>query len=69
MPEPRQSIIARKAQEAYCWEKKVPMYAPADGLCPHCGANIYAGDSAISPDMAGLHLITGCQYCHTSFVD
>jgi hypothetical protein len=32
---------ARKAQENYCNEKKLPHFAPASGICYRCCKNIY----------------------------
>ena len=32
---------AAKAQDSYCTQHEVPMFAPSDGICYHCGRNIY----------------------------
>lgn len=62
---------AAKAQEAYCDAHEIPMFAPIN--CPRCGHGIY--DPYPNPNLcysvedAGSKLITGCPYCHYSFVE
>lgn len=55
-------------QERYCDEHKFPHFAPRTGTCWCCGKNIYA-EGGISVEEAGLRLITGCPFCHRSYVD
>ena len=40
---------AIKAQERFCEEHNVPLFAPAFGICPHCGTNIYASHQLFYP--------------------
>ena len=56
----REKLI--KAQEKYCKDHKVPMFAPELGYCPHCHSDI------VNEKWAKEH-ITGCPYCHHSFCD
>lgn len=61
-----------QAQEEYCHKHHLPLFAPRDGKCFHCGCDIYAtyGQSAgISFDRAATTLISGCPHCHHSFCD
>ena len=67
---------AAKAQEAYCDEHEVPMFAPRDGICEHCGYNIYMPINGsrgtifgITVEEAGNRLITSCPFCNHSFTD
>ena len=68
---------AAAAQEQYCNEHKLPLFAPKDGTCHCCGRNIYAafrtsGDTIIggySVQYAGERLITNCSWCNASFTD
>ena len=62
------TIRASKAQEEYCKKNKLPYFAPPRGICPSCRQVIYA-KSVISIEKAGSQLITGCPYCHYSFLD
>ena len=63
-------IIARRdAQRQYCRANSVPMFAPTTGFCPNCGRNIYDGPYGYTEAKAGSTLITGCPYCHRSYVD
>ena len=59
---------AIKAQRDYCNRRNVPHFAPFDGICYSCGANIY-GPRGISVEEAGARLISGCPFCHASYVD
>lgn len=61
-------IKQAELQFEYCKKNKLPFFIPSDGCC-FCGANIFAGDRAISDEVAASRLITGCQYCKRSFVD
>ncbi len=54
------------AQKIYCKNRKVPFFAPKDGVCESCHRQIF---NRISLDFASQRLITGCPYCHKSYVD
>ena len=67
---------AMKAQIRYCDTHEVPMYAPSNGLCFHCGYNIYLPINGshgavygITVEDAGKRLITSCPFCNHSFVE
>ena len=69
---------AVKAQERYCDEHEIPIFAPRNGLCSWCGRNIYAPSMyspregqtrGISVEEAGSRLITSCPRCNATFVD
>jgi hypothetical protein len=71
---------ASDAQSQYCHEKKVPQFAPADGVCYKCKRNIYEPRisgvgteevtvSGISVEQARKEHITGCSYCSTSYCE
>ena len=59
------------AQAAYCDRTGRPMFAPGlntHGCCPKCHNPIYI-IGGISIEEASETLITGCPYCHFSFVE
>ena len=69
---------AAKAQENYCEQHEVPMFAPSNGICDHCGRNIYDPITyrghenktyGISVEQAGKRLITSCPHCNASYTD
>ena len=69
---------AAKVQEAYCNQREIPMFAPSDGICFHCGRNIYDPITyrgredktyGISVEADGKQLITSCPHCNYSFVE
>lgn len=67
---------AIKAQRDYCDTHKLPMFAPSNGLCFHCGYNIYLPINGsrgavygITVEYAGKCLITNCPFCDMSFTD
>ena len=69
-------IKAAVAQKAHCDEIEAPHFAPSDGLCYNCGANIYRAPDpqhnispGISVEQASTRLVTGCPFCHYSFVE
>lgn len=69
-------IKAAKAQDTYCDQHEIPHFAPSDGCCYSCGRNIYqlgkysdGSPCGISVEEAGSRLVTGCPYCHYSFVE
>ena len=69
------------AQEKYCEENNAPFFAPnarCGYRCYYCNQNIYMplanlfdGDAieGVSVEEAGSRLITGCPFCHYSYVD
>lgn len=54
------------AQKELCTKKQWPLFSPANGICWSCGKQIY---NKISLYKASSELITGCPYCHHSYVD
>jgi hypothetical protein len=69
-------IKAAAAQAKYCDEIEAPHFAPSDGRCYSCDANIYRvpnPERGISPGIsveeAGTRLVTGCPFCHYSYVE
>lgn len=61
-------------QKLYCQKQELPLFAPVTGLCWKCGMNIYyhygkENSPAYTVSQAGNTHITGCPYCHGSFVD
>lgn len=66
-----------RAQAEYCRGAGLPHFAPADGRCYRCHAQIYESqprtDGTVSRGIdvyrAGHSLITGCPHCHYSFVE
>jgi len=69
-------IKAAKAQEAHCNEIDAPHFAPRDGRCYSCNANIYRAPNpekgisgGITVEEASVRLVTGCPFCHHSFVE
>lgn len=57
------------AQSRYCEQSRNPEFIPFDGKCFRCGKNIFDGDKGYTYLQASSELITGCPYCHMSFVD
>ena len=43
-------------------------FAPVSGVCYRCHKNIYSEDG-ISVEQASKELVTGCPFCHRSYVD
>lgn len=43
-------------------------FAPSNGVCYRCIRQIYS-EGGISVEKASTELITGCPFCHSSFVD
>lgn len=43
-------------------------FAPSSGRCYRCKKQIYA-DGGISVEEASTRFITGCPYCHFSYVE
>ena len=68
--------LACAAQEKYCEQNNLPMFAPYSGYCWHCGQNIYAAKvypnghvGGISVEKASNSLVTGCPFCCASYCD
>ena len=62
---------AVKAQEEYCKKRGVPFFAPNQYIgykCYRCNRNIYV-EGGISVEKARSELITGCPFCHYSYVE
>ena len=68
---------AKIAQEEYCAENEVPMYAPYSGSCPRCYKDIYhdykRNDGSVSrgysiSEARRIH-ITDCPHCNASFIE
>lgn len=72
------------AQEKFCSDHNIPLFAPTDGRCFKCGDNIYSCRSHKNPytttrgkfyytgitvEEAGKFHITGCPHCNKSFCD
>ena len=53
-------------QKKYCEKNNAPNFAPNDGFCWSCGAQIY---NHISEETAKSTHITGCPHCHRSYCD
>ena len=64
-----------EAQNKYCKDNSVILFAPYDGECFCCGRQIYEprklGDEirGYTIKEASETLITGCPFCHRSYVD
>lgn len=78
MPKTYDSILAVAAQNRYCDEHELPLFAPTNGWCFNCGCNIYEPytyrgredrTSGISVEEAGAKLITSCPHCGVTFTD
>ena len=56
-----------QAQLRYCEQHEIPTFMiPMSGFCPHCNRDVY---SDMTPEEASQRLLTGCPWCHRSFVD
>ncbi len=56
------------AQDAFCKREGVLMFAPANGVCPYCGMQIFGGEG-YGILQAARRLITRCPYCSATFCD
>ncbi len=56
----REQLI--QAQRDYCERTKAPFFAPNNGICWHCGADMVS-DAWVD------HLFTGCNKCNRSYCD
>lgn len=67
--------LASAAQRKYCSDYDTPLFAPSNGICYHCGFNIYmptngvTGPRGITVEDASKKLITSCPHCNYSFVE
>lgn len=69
------------AQKKYCEENNAPFFAPNEMIgfrCYYCNHNIYLPVRSpitcevidgVSVEEASKRLITGCPFCHHSYVD
>lgn len=60
---------AIRAQQEYCDEHRLPIFAPHDGRCPACFEDIYHYPGGYSVGWAGHNLVTACPFCATSYVE
>lgn len=60
---------AEGAQKQLCDRRGVPVFAPEGGVCPRCGRNVYEVRGFVDVELAGTELLTGCPWCHVSFVE
>ena len=70
---------AEEAQKRLCEERGVPFFVPPGGVCPRCGRNVYtrecvcsrigARNLSVNLEVVDAELITGCPFCHVSFVE
>ena len=57
-----------EAQYEYCARNNKPVFIPTNGCCPNCHNPIFI-IGGISVEEAESTHITGCPYCHVSFVE
>jgi predicted kinase len=55
-----------RAQTQYCKIAGLPVMVPPEGMCPGCKRQIFSHFP--TRDKAGSEMITGCPFCHWSFV-
>ena len=62
---------AIEAQEKYCNDNELPLFAPRNGVCWSCDKNIYNThkDNHIDLKQASGELVTGCPFCFKSYCD
>lgn len=60
--------IGYEVQALYCSANNKPLFVPKGGICFHCGHNVFDANG-ISLLQAANTLVTGCPFCHQSFVD
>lgn len=64
---------AVKAQREFCTSNAVYNYAEyytkEKGVCPFCVMNIYSRHGGYSVEYAAANQISGCPFCHKSYVD
>lgn len=53
-------------QQKFCLLSGFPLFAPENGICYHCGKQIY---EEITTAKAASQLITSCPHCRHTFVD
>ena len=66
----------KKAQLDLTEKKKLPHFAPLNGICFACKRDIYQAyeigtreSKGIDIERAGKELITGCPHCYRSYCD
>ena len=57
---------AVELQRKFCLFSGFPLFAPRDGVCYHCGNQIY---EKISTAEAATRVVTSCPHCNHTFVD
>ena len=53
---------ATRAQGQLCSDRKLPQFAPRDGVCWSCYRQIY-------DVLDGTSYVTGCPFCYRSYCD
>lgn len=53
---------ARQAHARLCEERRLPQFAPSNGVCWSCRRQIFEV-------LDGHSYVTGCPFCHRSFCD
>jgi len=62
-----EELETKKAkQKRFCQEKKVPYFAPEDGICWSCKKQIF---DKLKEETCATEHITGCPYCARSYCD
>ena len=66
----------KMAQEEYCEENGVPLFAPYNGICHRCYKSIYQTHSKKDKSVKGYTVeearhthITSCPQCNASFLE
>lgn len=64
----------KMAQEEYCEEHGVPLFAPISGICHNCFRSIYWRNNQTErigytvEEARSIH-ITSCPHCNASFIE
>lgn len=72
--------VSIESQKKLCETKKLPLFAPYDGVCWNCHKNIYepfkqsrdndgVSITGITTAQAGTELVTGCPHCCRTYCD
>lgn len=77
LPPAYRPLEAAEAQARFCRHNGYLMYAPGSGYCFKCGRNIYkpyisatgVEVPGYTVEQAGRGLITGCPFCHATYID
>lgn len=59
--------MPEQLQKEYCIANNIPEFAPHNGVCSGCNLYIYVDERVKA--VAATQLVTGCPFCHKSFVD